>query len=946
MHKGILKYSPLILLTLLTAGNLKAQQLAFPGAEGYGRFTTGGRGGEVIEVTNLNDSGPGSLRAAVEASGPRTVVFRVSGNITLESRLEIKHSDITIAGQTAPGDGICLRNRDLKVSASNVIIRYMRFRLGDVDAVEADALGGQSQRNIIIDHCSASWSVDECVSFYNNNENLTLQWCLISESLRYSVHSKGPHGYGGIWGGTNCSFHHNMFAHHSSRNPRFDRADRNIDYRNNVIYNWGFNSVYGGEGGWYNMISNYYKYGPATGPRNRIVEPYQDVAYGGYGLWYVESNYVYGYPEITADNWAGGVQGVEMDRVRVYEPFPYASVVTHTPENAFEVVLADVGASLKRDTLDARIVSEARNGTATYGGVTGPGTGIIDSQDDVGGWPVLNTYDVPVDNDHDGMADDWELEKGLDPYDPSDRNEDLNGDGYTNLEKYLNSLCERTDFLMAPAELEASTISYEMINLKWKENALNESGFSIERSMGDTSAFTEIATVGLDDTVYTDTGLEELTTYHYRVRAFNEFVESGYTNLTKTTTLSVGGQPLHASNPSPADSATDVKINVILTWEAAIGATSYDVYLGTDNPLQFRGNQFTTEHEPRDLLDSTTYYWRVDAVNDSGITTGDVWQFTTESFHDALIAHWPMERGYGSLALDATGNGHYAYLNNMTSTAWVAGRIGKGLQLDGIDDFLLVHNKELINISIRSFTITFWLKQSDVNLTAPWLSKASLDGEGMYRGYEIYNNGEGYVCFVVGDGEHDSILEAPSSSFIADEWVMVTAIRDRSDLSLKLFSDTNLIASVPDSTWNISQNGDLFMSGNAQGNNFLNGVLDEMRIYNYALDTTEIRNLYNEGITGLRPSELVQIPRELELNNYPNPFNSTTLIRYTVTHSGFVYLAVYNLLGQEVFSLVDDNKPTGYYTFRFDAARLPSGIYHCRLNNEGQVRVRKMMLIK
>lgn len=432
----------IIFFSMIIQFSLRAQPLAFPGAEGFGRFTSGGRGGIVIEVINLNDNGPGSLRAAIVSDQVRTVVFRVSGTIALQSELIIEHGNITIAGQTAPGDGICLKNYPLIIAADNVIIRFLRSRLGDERQFEGDAISAIGNRDVIIDHCSFSWGIDEVASFYDN-ENFTLQWCLISESLNHSFHHKGDHGYGGIWGGKGATFHHNLLAHHSSRNPRFNgsrthgRPDQEVvDFRNNVIYNWGFNSSYGGEGGFYNLIANYYKFGPATQKKNRIVEPWDSTS-----RWYIADNFVAGFPNITRDNWAGGVQGKYWKVVRLNMPVPVAPVVTHPAELAYELVLKNVGAVFpKRDPVDWRIIEEVKTGTATYGGIWGPGTGIIDSQQQVGGWPGLKTDPIPVDSDHDGMPDDWEIAHGLDPVNPTDRNGDSDGDGYTNLEDYLNSL--------------------------------------------------------------------------------------------------------------------------------------------------------------------------------------------------------------------------------------------------------------------------------------------------------------------------------------------------------------------------------------------------------------------------------------------------------------------------------------------------------------------------
>ncbi len=420
---------------------LHAQQLAFPGAEGFGKFTSGGRGGKVIIVTNLNDAGPGSLRAAINAKGPRIVVFAVSGTIELQSRLTIKNNDITIAGQSAPGDGICLKNYTFSIDADNVIVRYIRCRMGAEKMQEDDAMGGTRQHsNIIIDHCSASWSVDETASFYHNR-NFTMQWCIVAESLNNSVHSKGEHGYGGIWGGEGASFHHNLIANHKSRNPRFsgssttlNEVDELVDFRNNVIFNWGANSAYGGEKGSYNMVNNYYKPGPATGKRvkERIVNPSSP-----YGKFYVSGNVMEGSRTVTKNNWNNGVQCDNVDSVKTTEPFKVVDITKETAKSAYNRVLKFAGASKVRDAVDVRIIEQVKTGKAATGKNM---NGIIDSPDEVGGWPLLKSLPTPKDSDNDGMPDEWEIKNGLDPNNANDASAYTIGKEYTNIEVYLNEL--------------------------------------------------------------------------------------------------------------------------------------------------------------------------------------------------------------------------------------------------------------------------------------------------------------------------------------------------------------------------------------------------------------------------------------------------------------------------------------------------------------------------
>ena len=441
---------------------IEEEAKAFPSAEGFGQDATGGRGGKVMYVTNLNDSGEGSLRAAIETFGPRIILFKVSGTIALESNLNIDNGDITIAGQTAPGDGITLKNYSMRINADNVVLRFLRFRMGDKAQHQGDALEGRFHKNIIIDHCSMSWATDETVTFYAN-ENTTVQWSIIAESLRNSVHDKGAHGYGGIWGGKNASFHHNLLAHHDSRNPRlgeeagkaFALTDL-VDLRNNVIYNWNGNSTYGGEAMNVNIVNSYYKPGPATTKEERIVAIDKNLdegtaVYDTWGKFYISGNYMEASERATDENWTFGVYNQfhskygeisdkEKEALRMAEPHPIEdNVTTHPALKAYDRVLDYSGASLVRDAVDTRIINDVRNGTYTAEGSNGSTNGIIDSQADVGGWPELESEDPPLDTDNDGMPDEWEIDNGLDPDTANANGRDLST-AYDNVEVYINCL--------------------------------------------------------------------------------------------------------------------------------------------------------------------------------------------------------------------------------------------------------------------------------------------------------------------------------------------------------------------------------------------------------------------------------------------------------------------------------------------------------------------------
>ena len=515
----------ILLFTVLTATlSAAAQAPAFPGAEGHGRYTAGGRGGKIVHVTNLNDSGTGSFRQAVKGSDKKIVVFDVAGVIALASDVSIG-ANTTILGQTAPAPGITLRYYTVNPNGNNIVMRFIRIRRGEEKDVNdgADASTARHFTGMMIDHCSMSWSIDEVASFYDNN-NFTMQWCTVGESLNNAGHGKGAHGYGGIWGGKLASFHHNLICHVNNRSPRFNGARYDwtgytgnqrysefqwenavqseiVDFRNCVIYNCG-NGCYGGPGGGYvNIINNYYKTGPA-GSTSRTTQisianstsasdykKYWDMT----SRYYIKGNRVnnsesYDWSNIAYDSgvqtingerytqdpnhyygsnvtYVKNTSGTDCVKIKLDQPTEAGTVTTHTANQAFNKVLGYAGASLVRDNVDERYMTEAKNGTATYtGSVTGK-KGRIDKVSDVNGYTEANfgtgSRETGFDSDNDGIPDAWETANGLNPNNATDASQFTLDPKkyYSNLEVYANSLVQDI-MLSGNADAETTVDDY------------------------------------------------------------------------------------------------------------------------------------------------------------------------------------------------------------------------------------------------------------------------------------------------------------------------------------------------------------------------------------------------------------------------------------------------------------------------------------------------------
>jgi hypothetical protein len=957
-------WSFLLLLTAFCLNPAQGQQLAFPGAEGFGRYTSGGRGGVVYEVTNLNDSGEGSFRAGAEMSAARTIVFRVSGTIHLESDVRIRNGDLTIAGQTAPGEGIAFKGGGIVVGGDNIIIRYIRVRPGDIAGRELDAMWGRQNKDIIIDHCSMSWSTDEVGSFYDN-ENFTMQWCILSESLYESVHGKGRHGYGGIWGGAGATFHHNLLAHHYSRNPRFNGARYTttpetelVDFRNNVLYNWGGNSAYGGEEGKHNMVANYYKPGPATpsGEKSYRILDASPPSDGELGRWYIAGNYVEGYPEVTADNWNGGVQRLTPEQeaiARVYEPFPHAPVTTQAPQDAFASVLENAGASYpERDPLDERIVMEAATGTATYGGAYGAGKGIIDSQETVGGWPDLLSAPAPEDTDSDGMPDSWEVSMGLDPTDATDRNGDLDGDGYTNLEEYLNSLIETepADFLPHPSSLVAEEVSMTSITLSWTENADRETAIILERA-AEGEAFAEIASLAPNTTTYTDEGLASGQLYSYRLQAVSETETSAYSS------------PLHIITRDVPTAPNQNELAAYWNFNASSGTLVEDMSVYNNHG---------------ELVDAEGAEWiagkQNNAIDFSGMGT---------SGHILVPHNESLAFGYSSFTVSfwmrapAETDGAYLFHKGSFTKSIGAGTSGKwyGLELkDGAIRFAVDDNntKSEVSADNSAFLSGEWVHVVAVRNSPQDVLRLYLNGDLVQEGSDLTSGTlaqeEPFIIANSGD------LNAPFKGQLDEMKVFGYALNEAevaglySGMLMQAFkpSPANAEANVNPDELVVSWSGDaptyqLFVGSTSDNMELVAGDLttSTYTFADLAASTTYFWRIDavgdNETVSGEVWEFTTGVPTGLaghevlkQFSCYPNPFNEQFTVEFELQKREPVVVSVYDVQNRLVLELESVSLNQGVHRIKisdkeFWLKALPEGIYFCVVQTSEHKFVKRLM---
>ncbi len=912
----MLRYS-ICSIILLFVFNCYSQQLAFPEAEGFGRYATGGRGGEVYHVTNLKDNGPGSFRDAVSQSN-RIVVFDVGGVINIDSRIVIK-KNITIAGQTAPGQGITIYGNGIALNndSGNNIIRHIRIRMGRGGDSGKDAVGISAGQNYLFDHVSVSWGRDGTVDINGSGvDNITLQDCIVAQGL----HS---HSTGGLMQSGKTSVIRCLYTDNHTRNPKVKGVN---EFINNVVYNWRVAGYILGdtEGeSAANIQNNYFIAGPETGstaPFNRATPSFH--AYVSNNWYDSNVNEVLDGSDIESSVY--GSITIEPN------PYKYPGVGNlMTPVEAYDYIVANVGASRARDDVDNYLIEELTSLGKTGLIISNESENPIDNK--VG---QVHGGSVPEDTDQDGMPDEWEISKGLNINDPSDRNGDLDNDGYLNLEEYLNELAlQSSSYTIAPSKLTAEALAYNQIKLTWQDNSDSESGYYLERSDG--SGYTQIATIDANVTTYTDNEVSGKTSYTYRIKSFSGDVLSEAVLSNEVITFSADGTPLMPVLTTPQNNSTNENpAEIELTWTGGFQADYFEVYLGkSENSLsKVETNIIEKLFILRELDEYTTYYWRVDALNDAGITSSETFTFSTEGVQVLeQVAYYAFEQTEGLSVVDSSTYGNNGTAVNITPR-WQSGKLGNAINLAGGTSGagVEISNQNQIAFDDYSFSVAFWVK-ADAGTNGYLFNKGVFKADpatgavGRWFGMESKNGKNLY--FSVDDDQTKTQLSMSNEAFFTGEWVHVVAIRNVEEGQLEVYLNGEQYKTTTDVSGNIGNDEDMYIGNCTLGDTNFPGSFDEFHLYNYALSPEEIEALKSASVqTGVD-----QISGLKEFIVFPNPVKSSATAQICLDKAGLVKMELFDVSGKKLQVLNDNQLAVGLHQINIDGADLARGLYIVKL---------------
>lgn len=922
------------LLCLSLLASVQAQLPAFPGAEGFGKYAPGARASSspsVYHVTNLNDAGSGSLRDAVSQPN-RIVVFDVSGIIKLNSRL-VFSSNLYVAGQTAPGDGVSVYGNGVSFSgANNIIVRYMRFRMGIKGDSGKDAAGVANGKNMIFDHCSFNWGLDETFSVSWDNKgsepaDITIQNSIIGQGIM--THSAG----GLIQTNGGVTLYRNFYTDNKTRNPKVKGLNQ---YVNNVVYNWGSGGCYilgDTEGSsWADITDNYFIKGPSTGgttafnrstPTFQVYQEGNKIDYSTDGVLNGRDAEATDYGTVTLVNNRSAFTGIP----QLHRPIDGKM----TAEEAYYWILDSVGASLpSRDEVDRYLIDELKS--------LGTRGALINSEAELGlvnG--VGNVFNGPrqSDTDNDGIPDSWESAAGLNPSDPSDALV-KHQSGYLNIERYIHSIRSPQPYVKYPTSFRAGKVDENYVILRWQNNETGATSIQVEQS-ADNKEFTLIKTLSADSISATITGLSKATTYYFRIKTQRGELSSLYTPTVKVMTIGADAPPVACTDPVPAHEALLSEFSqVTLSWSNPSSASSllyYNLYVGTSpGQLVQKTAGATASTYNLAITPGITYYWRVDAMNILGLQTGDVWSFTTGYRPPKeKVAYFPLDETDGTTAANEI-EGEATALN--FAPLWQTGKVNNGVLFSSTptNAALVQSHYDAISLDNESFTVEMWFKSAGGAVDWYLIHKGShiknttTGATGKWFGIQYNKTGSNDRLTWAYDDDitKTDINATPGSAYFDSKWHHLVAVRDLEMKQARIYLDGVLKGTKADATTTgIGQTENLVIGNTnnpgAQPTNAFQGMIDEVSIYKGVLSESEIKASYNEGLIS---SNRLVYQQGIKLS--PNPFRDILSIDAGAIKSDYT-LTVSDLSGRVVYDEQGTNE--GRILELHGLKNLPSGVY-------------------